>query len=165
MPTDSAFANARTKQDPHEFPAYYGFEPEKEYVIRSRSRTYNGTTLQGYRFANGECIAPRMRTDATDEQRWNRGERLSWFNKSRDLDGPVYRVYERGTEPPASEEPLWFGQKMPEDDSFLDESGEERYVAAEGVAANDQRYASYVTPAPDTGEAKPEPKSKYKVSD
>lgn len=158
MPTDAAFAAARSRANPFDFPAYYGFDPDKEYVIRSRSRIYNGTTLQGYRFASGECIAPRMRRDATEEQKWNRGERIAWFNTNRDLDGPKYRVYERGTEPPAAEETMWLGQELPEEDTFLDDSGEERYVAAEGVSASAQRYDTYVTPLRNSGEATPEPR-------
>lgn len=152
MQTDvaEAEANPRLKQ-------FYGFDPTLEYVIRSRSRKYNGVTLARYRFASGECIAPKMRQDATKQQKWDRGSRIQWFNQN---DG--YAVYLRGEQPAADLEPFWFGQEVP-DEAALPDSGEEdqKWEAAP------RRFDSTPLDPPekgfpadftqDTGEARPEP--------
>lgn len=100
----------------------YGFDPSKEYVIRARFRGYMGISRRRYQFVNGQCIAPAMRPDATEEQIARRGERLAWFRNSRS-----YVIYERGTEPPAHEEPFWTGQEPPA--SEVDDSDGEAEVS------------------------------------
>lgn len=165
MPTDVATAENRVRANT--LIQYYGFIPEREYVLRSRHRAYHGVTRRRYRFANGECIAPRMKSVATEQQKWDRGERLSWFR-----DNPGYRIYERGTEPPANEEPMWFGQALPDEAMALDDSGEEfRWNAAAGVesAIPNAPITSYpVAPLDDSGEANPSVQSRkippFKVS-
>lgn len=95
-------AAAEDKVERGELEEYYGFDPDSEYVIRARNRDYSGVSQRYYQFVGGQCIAPRMRADADEEQKWNRGERLSWF-----LTAPGYVLYSRGEEPPRSSEPLW----------------------------------------------------------
>ncbi len=103
---------------------YYGYDPDREYVMRSPMRGYNGVT-EHYRFTNGQAGAGRVRLDRGDEQHlrdgWNRGQRLATLVD----DG--YRVYPRGDEPSAAEESLWSGQDTPEGEGEVGvDLGEER---------------------------------------
>lgn len=93
---------------------FYGFDPDQEYVIRARQRAYDGRT-RGFLFRDGECVAKRIRANATDQQRWDRGERLSQMKQDHS-----YVVYPRGSEPTPGDEEMWRGQDAPVD------TGEER---------------------------------------
>ncbi|MFA7296262.1 MAG: hypothetical protein WC211_03625 [Dehalococcoidia bacterium] len=158
MATNAEVAEKAHRQDPYGHPRYYGFDPDVEYLIRSRSRSYQGTTLKR-KFSNGVYIAPKMRADASDDQKWTRGEALMWFKQSTGPTGHVYAVYRRGEEPPSNEEPLWFGQPLPDDEAFAEETGEERYTVAEGAfheetAGRTAPVTKYAAVDPgDTGEA------------
>lgn len=151
MPVEVEFAETRAAAG--KIPLYYGYDPDTEYVLRSRSRRYNQTTMAYYRFANGETIAARMKPDATEEQRWNRGERLKWFEQN-----PGYRIYQRGQQPEADLEPMWRGQEPPEE-ALLPDSGESD-AKWESAPAPGQLHAEVETAAPvephaDSGEAAP----------
>ncbi|MCK9496885.1 MAG: hypothetical protein M0R75_15525 [Dehalococcoidia bacterium] len=106
---------------------YYGFDPESEYVIRSRNREYTGVTQKHYEFLNGQARAGRMLGSATEEQRWARAERLAWFRSN-----PGYAIYERGSEPDRAQEPMWAAlpaEEVAESTGEAD-TGETRWVAA-----------------------------------
>lgn len=122
-PVEAAERVTLPASDRHHLDEYYGFHPEREYVIRSRSHRYQSLT-HARRFVNGECIAPRMRTDAGEDLKWNRGERLRWFEQN-----AGYRVYERGNEPPADIEPMWLGQETDETEIAVDHGEEEKWEA------------------------------------
>ncbi len=108
------------------------FEPDVEYVIRSRRWGYNGVT-ERFRFANGQAVAPHMRPDASSEQIASRSERLHRLLKvdTSELndDGTprgtfqTYAIYARGEEPHPTQEPMWSKQEAPEG-ALLDDSGE-----------------------------------------
>lgn len=119
MPVDVAFAEARVELG--KLVSYYGFDSNTEYVLRSRNRKYNQTTQGYYRFNAGECLVQRLRTDATEEQKWSRGERLQWFSGEMKLGR--YKVYVKGTQPDADLESMWVGQEPP-DEAQLPDSGE-----------------------------------------
>ena len=154
MPVDVAFAEGRVQAG--RLPKYYGFEPEQEYVLRSRNRKYSQITQGYYRFNAGECLAPRLRPDATEEQKWARGERLAWFAAEMKLGR--YKIYPKGTQPLADLESMWIGQEPPEE-AQLPDSGE---VDAKWEAAptlGDSLHAPVATIAseslPDDGSATP----------
>jgi len=154
-------------------PRTYGFDPDVEYVIRSRWRDYQGVT-ERFRFANGQTIAARMRADATAEQIEARCERLARIRDVRKLtvddDGapkgevPTYAIYVRGTEPAPQAEPLWRGQDPPEGQEDVD-TGEEDGAADvdESVRSMRSRESTQVDEATarvfpsDTGEDVTEP--------
>ncbi len=140
-----------------EIPLHYGFEPNVEYLIRARNRAYNGISEGVYQFVNGEAVAGAMRSDATEEQRWARGNRLIRLAQAHSAGGRSYAVYRRGEEPPAHEEPMWFGQEMPE--SELLDTGEERYTAARPPGASSP--SGYVVAPQATGESAPKPRARY----
>jgi hypothetical protein len=119
MTVDVAFAEGRVQAG--RLQKYYGFDPQQEYILRSRNRKYNQITQGYYRFNAGECLAPRLRPDATDEQKWARGERLQWFNAEMKLGR--YKIYTKGTQPAADLEAMWVGQEPPEE-AQLPDSGE-----------------------------------------
>lgn len=102
MPVDVDSAESKVAKG--EVAEYYGFDPGVEYVIRTKNRDYQGTTQRYYQFVGGQVIAGAMRSDATEEQKWNRGERLAWFTTA-----PGYRIYLRGDEPSRADEPMWAG--------------------------------------------------------
>lgn len=153
MPVDVEYAESRVAEN--RLKMYYGFDPGTEYVLRSRSRRYNQTTQGYYRFVNGECLVGRVRPDATEDQKWSRGERLQWFNQN---EG--YRVYVRGEQPAADSEPLWRGQEPPEE-AALPDSGEEQ-ARWEQAPALHAPIETAVQPEaqPDAGEMNPEPEKK-----
>ena len=101
MTVDVAFAEGRVQAG--RLTQYYGFDPQQEYVLRSRNRKYNQITQGYYRFNAGECLAPRLRPDATDEQKWARGERLAWFAGEMKLGREVDAKWEAA---PMAGEPL-----------------------------------------------------------
>ncbi len=146
-----------TKVRNGQIPLYYGFEPQVEYLIRSRNRAYNGISEGVYQFVNGEAVAGAMRPDATEEQRWARGNRLVRLSQAHSAAGRSYAVYRRGEEPPAHEEIMWFGQEMPE--SEILDTGEERYSAARPPSAPSP--TGYVVAPAATGESAPKPKARY----
>lgn len=152
---DVDFAESQVKKK--RISQYYGFDPNSEYIIRSRSRAYNQTTQGYYRFVNGEAIAPRMRQDATEEQKWERGQRLGWFAQKMTEKPSGYAIYERGSQPTPELEPMWVGQAVP-DEAALDDSGEEalRWDAAPPLHAEVQ---TQVAPErlPDDGSGAPDP--------
>lgn len=113
MPVDVAYV--QDKVETGEIEEYYGFDPDSEYVIRAKNRDYQGTTQKHYQFVAGQVIAGPMYQTATEEQKWNRGERLAWF-----LTAPGYVLYKRGEEPPRDREPLW--SELPPESS--EETGE-----------------------------------------
>ena len=113
MTVDVAFAEGRVQAG--RLTQYYGFDPQQEYVLRSRNRKYNQITQGYYRFNAGECLAPRLRPDATDEQKWARGERLAWLAGEMKLGR--YKIYRKGEQPAADLEPMWAGQEPPEVDA------------------------------------------------
>lgn len=155
---DVAFAEKQVKAK--KITAYYGFDPNVEYVIRSRSRLYNNTTQGYYRFRNGEALAPRMRPDATEEQKWERGQRLSWFKQKMSEEPNGYAIYERGTQPPIGSEPMWVDQDIP-DEEMLDDSGEEmlKWDSAPVLHADVQTHVPEER-MPDSGEGAPDPERK-----
>jgi len=170
MPTDAGSADAAVKSGKIK-ERFYGFNPADDYIVRSRSRRYNATSQGYYRFVNGEVVALRMKGDATDEQRWNRGERLAWFTKSDILvqsrQGihsmePGYKVYKRGTEPAPDLEPMWAGQDIPEE-AELPDSGESnsKWEAAplRGEGSAEIATVMPVAPREDSGESVPKPKT------
>lgn len=86
---------------------YYGYDPAKSYLIRSRNRNYIGRT-NTLQFLNGTTIAP-AKSHESEEWKWNRGEKLS------QLASMGYAVYEMGREPAPEDEPMWRGQEAPVD--------------------------------------------------
>lgn len=155
---DVAFAESQVKKK--RITQYYGFDPNVEYVIRSRSRRYNQTTQGYYRFVNGEALAPRMRQDSTEEQKWERGQRLAWFQQKMNEKPSGYAIYARGAQPEANVEPMWIGQEIP-DEAALDDSGEEslRWEAAAPLHTEVQSRVPEER-RPDSGEATADPESK-----
>ena len=159
---DVAFAESQVKKK--KITEYYGFDPDVEYVLRSRSRRYNQTTQGYYRFANGEALAPRMRADATEEQKWERGQRLAWFQQKMGERPAGYAIYARGSQPTAEMEPMWVGQDVP-DEAALDDSGEVtlKWEAAQPLHAEVETHAA-VERLPDDGSGPASPANVTPIS-
>ncbi len=132
------------------------------------------------RFVNGECVVARMRGDADEGLKWNRGERMRWFEQN-----VGYRVYERGNEPDGDSEPLWTGQETDEAEIAVDHgeeehwesvAPEERFPRAQDIPEHfNDRATSYVAageedmgeePAPSRPASKvtPMPKSSPRIA-
>lgn len=131
---DVDYEEQKYQRDQLRNPRYFGFDPSAEYVIRSKNRAYTGLNLGVYQFTNGEYISGRLRSDATEEQKWQRGARLADFEVN---SHGRYKVYRRGTEPPAHLEPMWQGQADPVTDA-LEDTGEERYASLDPTEAEDR---------------------------
>ena len=124
MPAQTTRARTRTRRAPEASGPllYYGFDPAQAYTLRSRVRAYNGTT-EKFVFANGQAVAMPMRPDASEEQRWARGERLGRLSSDR-----TYRIYPYGEEPAAHREPMWEGQADPMAIAGDEDTGESTHV-------------------------------------
>jgi hypothetical protein len=110
---------------------YYGYDPDRAYTLRSRIRTYSGTT-ERYVFANGQAIAYPMNPDTTEEQKQARCQRLGRLQPRAERWDPAdsYHVYPYGTEPPPDLEPMWRGQADPTAVASGEDTGEATHMWA-----------------------------------